>query len=88
MVHELITLFLIQSFLEKEQIAWEIVFKLFMKFIGVAAILALPKHRVFTWNYRSSTHRVHLYTMIEIRGVSSPKVVGGVLMPSTLISCV
>ena len=50
MVHELITLFSIQSFLEKEQIAWEIVLKLFMKFIGVAAILASPKHRVFTWN--------------------------------------
>ena len=33
--------------------------KLFTTFIVVAAILASPKHRDFTWSYRSSIYRVH-----------------------------
>ena len=37
------------------------VLKLFTTFIVVAAILASPKHRDFTWSYRSSIHRVHWY---------------------------
>ena len=35
------------------------VLKLFTTFIVVAAILASPKHRVFTWSYRSSINKVH-----------------------------
>ena len=35
------------------------VLKLFTTFIVVAAILASPKHRDFTWSYRSSIYRVH-----------------------------
>ena len=35
------------------------VLKLFTTFIVVAAILASPKHRDFTWSYRSSIFRVH-----------------------------
>ena len=35
------------------------VLKLFTTFIVVAAILASPKHRAFTWSYRSSIYRVH-----------------------------
>ena len=33
--------------------------KLFTTFIVVAAILASPKHKAFTWSYRSSIYRVH-----------------------------
>ena len=35
------------------------VLKLFTTFIVVAAILASPKHKDFTWSYRSSIYRVH-----------------------------
>ena len=35
------------------------VLKLFTTFIVVAAILASPKYRDFTWSYRSSIYRVH-----------------------------
>ena len=35
------------------------VLKLFTTFIVVAAILVSPKHRDFTWSYRSSIYRVH-----------------------------
>ena len=35
------------------------VLKLFTTFIVVAAILASPKQRDFTWSYRSSIYRVH-----------------------------
>ena len=35
------------------------ILKLFTTFIVVAAILASPKHRDFTWSYRSSIYRVH-----------------------------
>ena len=35
--------------------------KLFTTFIVVAAILASPKHRTFTWSYRSSIYRVHWF---------------------------
>ena len=35
------------------------VLKLFTTFIVVAAILASPKHRDFTWSYHSSIYRVH-----------------------------
>ena len=35
------------------------VLKLFTTFTVVAAILASPKHRDFTWTYRSSIYRVH-----------------------------
>ena len=37
------------------------VLKLFTTFIVVAAILASPKHRDFTWSYRSSIYRVHCF---------------------------
>ena len=37
------------------------VLKLFTTFIVVAAILASPKHRDFTWSYRSSIYRVHWF---------------------------
>ena len=44
------------------------VLKLFTTFIVVAAILASPKHRDFTWSYRSSIYRVHWYkgTLLSI----------------------
>ena len=35
--------------------------KLFTTFIVVAAILTSPKHKAFTWSYRSSIYRVHWY---------------------------
>ena len=36
--------------------------KLFITtFIVVAAILASPKHKAFTWSYRSSIYRIHWY---------------------------
>ena len=38
------------------------VLKLFTTFIVVAAILASPKHRDFTWSYRSSIYRAHWCT--------------------------
>ena len=46
--------------------------KLFTTFIVVAAILASPKHKAFTWSYRSSIYRVHccyvtIYKMEEWR---------------------
>ena len=37
------------------------VLKLCTTLIVVAAILASPKHRDFTWGYRSSIYRVHWY---------------------------
>ena len=37
--------------------------KLFRTFIVVASILASPKHRVFTWSYRSSIYRVHWFNV-------------------------
>ena len=40
------------------------VLKLFTTFIVVAAILASPKHRDFTWSYRSSIYRVHWLKMV------------------------
>ena len=48
------------SLFEKEQIAWENVLQLFTTFI-VAAILASPNHRDFTWSYRSSIYRIHWF---------------------------
>ena len=41
------------------------VLKLFTAFIVVAAILASPKHRDFTWRYRSSIYRVHWLKQVE-----------------------
>ena len=40
------------------------VLKLFTTFIVVAAILASPEHRDFTWSYRSSIYRVHCLEVI------------------------
>ena len=42
--------------------------KLFTTFIVVAAILASPRHKAFTWSYRSSIYRVHwlLHFAIEL----------------------
>ena len=42
------------------------VLKMFTTFIVVAAILASPKHRDFTWSYRSSIYRVHWFGIIII----------------------
>ena len=42
------------------------VLKLFTTFIVVAAIFASPKHRDFTWSYRSSIYRVHWCTVINL----------------------
>ena len=42
------------------------VLKLFTTFIVVAAILASPKHRDFTWSYRSSIYRVHWFIFKQI----------------------
>ena len=41
------------------------VLKLFTTFIVVAAILASPKHRDFTWSYRSSIYGVHWIRPME-----------------------
>ena len=41
------------------------VLKLFTTFIVVAAILASPKHRAFTWSYRSTIYRVHWYGIVD-----------------------
>ena len=47
------------------------VLKLFTTFIVVAAISASPKHRDFTWSYRSSIYRVHWFYLVYYSDVIS-----------------
>ena len=44
--------------------------KLFTIFIVVAAILASPKHKAFTWSYRSSIYRVHWEIFLKLRALT------------------
>ena len=45
--------------LKKSKYLGKMELKLYTTFIVVAAILASPKHKAFTWSYRSSIYRVH-----------------------------
>ena len=65
--------------------------KLFTTFIVVAAILASPKHKAFTWSYRSSIYRVHwihhrLYAFYRLYASLSSNYIESLASPSCVKS--
>ena len=55
-----------------------------MEFIVVAAILASPKHKAFTWSYCSSIYRVHC---VDLRWQVEMTAFGSFWMPLSEFAC-